>query len=1056
MQRAADKDLAFRMYVWSSRIAAFFWLYFVSATAFAAADLSRNENSATAQTKANSSTAEPITVYLNWQHQFEFAGYYAAQQQGYFDEAGLSVSLKAYESGSNITDLVTSAPARYGITDNRVILSYLEGRPVVLLASLFKRSPHIIVTQPDIQTPSQLKGKLIMAMPGELETAGMMTMLRQFYVSNEDFKTVPHDNKIDAFASGEVDAMTAFSSNQLFDLDRRHIAYNVLDPSRYTGELYSGNLFTSETEVREHPERVQKFTQAVLRGWQYALDHPKEIVQLIRSQYNNAKSVEALTYEADKIRDAIRPSVYPIGSVELERLRQIASIYIEHDYHVNRMNVAGILLQPSEIALSVLGLTAVELAFLKQNPVLNVHNEENWPPINFAVNGKPSGYSIEFMDLLASKLGIRINYITGNDWNAFMQMLSDGRLDIMLNIVETPERLKNFIFTPPYLSATTGIYVQGGSKNVAIRSLDELAGKTVAVPAGFFLNEQLKRYYPAIKVKNYTDSIKSLEAVASGDVDAMVGRSGVINFLIEKQFLSNIVMSTAVEDPRFTSEMHLAVNKDQPVLRDILSKVISNVTESETTALRRKWSQSGFVKQTSLTNAEQEYLLTREPVRVCIDPGWMPFEGFDLDGQFIGMESDYFMLFERFLRLPFEIVKTGSWTETLEYAKDRRCDLVSLIVETKKSAAFLDFTAPYLSYPYVIATRQEQLFVEDVKQVLEERVGIVRGYALYEDFSRRYPDTEWVEVDNVQDGLLKVQSGEIFGLIDSVPSIGYAMSELGLTDIRITGKIEGQRLLRTGVRNDDPLLLSIMQKAVASLDTDDHQDIRRRWSPINVQSKEDYTLTIWVFGISFLLLSFMLYRQITLRRYNRRIQEAFDDKEAANLALIEKTALLEKISITDPLTQVYNRLKINTLLQHELQRVRRYGGTFSVLLLDLDHFKIVNDTYGHPVGDQVLKTVVKVIQDGLRSTDSLGRWGGEEFMVICPETNLRSAMLVAENIRRQIARTLFVEVKHQFVSVGVTMHQPGDTLEAMVMRADDALYQAKDAGRDRVASVPKI
>jgi polar amino acid transport system substrate-binding protein len=282
------------------------------------------------------------------------------------------------------------------------------------------------------------------------------------------------------------------------------------------------------------------------------------------------------------------------------------------------------------------------------------------------------------------------------------------------------------------------------------------------------------------------------------------------------------------------------------------------------------------------------------------------------------------------------------------------------------------------------------------------------------------------------------------------------MAELGLMDIRITGKIEGQRLLRTGVRNDDPILLSVMQKAVASLDQDDHQDIRRRWSPSSVQTKEDYTLALWILGVSVLLLSFMVYRQITLRRYNVRIQEAFEEKEKANLALLEKTALLEKISITDPLTQVYNRLKINTILQHELQRVRRYGGNFSILLLDLDHFKDVNDTYGHPVGDQVLKTVVKVIQDGLRSTDSLGRWGGEEFMVICPETKLRNAVLVAENIRRQIASTLFDVVGQQNISVGVTMHQPGDTLEAMVMRADEALYQAKDAGRDQVASVPSL
>lgn len=1050
--------MAFRISVWCSRITVFFWLCFVSSFGLAASDIAQAENSTTSYKTGNSNSAsvEAISIYFNWKHQFEFAGYYAAQQQGYFEEAGLSVTFIPYQTGSNVIDLVNAAPSRYGVMDNRIVLSYLEGEPVVLLANIFKHPPHIIITQPDIQTPSQLKGKKIMAMPEELETAGLMTMLRQFYVAKDDFETVPHEFSADAFASGEVDAITAFSSDQLYELERLHIPYNILDPSRYSGDLYGGNFFTSDAEVYAHPQRAQRLTQAVLKGWQYALDHPEELIQLIHRDYVSAKTVEGLTFEADKIRDAVRPSVYPIGSIDLERLRQIASIYIEHDYHVKRLNIEGILFEPSDAALSLLGLTSTELDYIKRHPVLNVHNEENWPPINFAVNGKPSGYSIEFMDLLASKLGVRINYITGNDWDAFMDMLDDGRLDIMLNIVETSERLKRFIYTPPYLSATTGIFVRSNSSNVSVRSLDDLAGKTVAVPNGFFLNEQLRRYYPNIKIKNYIDSIQSIEAVASGDVDAVVGRSGVINYLVEKQFINNVVMSTAVEDPRFTSQMQLAVDKDEPVLRDILTKVMANVTESETTALRRKWGQNSFAKENSLSRVEQEYLLSREPIRVCIDPKWMPFEGLDVEGQFIGMESDYFMLFERFLRIPFEIVKTTSWTQTLEYAKERRCDLVSLVIEDKQTSGFLNFTSAYLSYPYVIATRQDQLFVEDVSQVLEERVGIVRGYALYDEFSRRFPATEWVAVDDVEDGLLRVQSGELFGLIDSVPSIGYAMAELGLMDIRITGKIEGQRLLRTGVRNDDPILLSVMQKAVASLDQDDHQDIRRRWSPSSVETKEDYTLALWILGVSVLLLSFMVYRQITLRRYNVRIQEAFEEKEKANLALLEKTALLEKISITDPLTQVYNRLKINTIMQHELQRVRRYGGNFSILLLDLDHFKNVNDTYGHPVGDQVLKTVVNVIQDGLRSTDSLGRWGGEEFMVICPETKLRNAVLVAENIRRQIASTLFDVVGQQNISVGVTMHQPGDTLEAMVMRADEALYQAKDAGRDQVASVPSL
>jgi two-component system sensor histidine kinase EvgS len=1006
------------------------------------------------QPSSEDSDIHHLELYLNWQHQFEFAGYYAALHKGYYRDAGLDVSIKPYRMGVSARDAVLESTGRYGVSDNRVILDYLRAKPLVLLANFFKVSPHIIITQADIQTPSQLKGARIMAVPHELESAGMLTMLRQFYVTDEDYQRVPYEDAIERFARGEIDAMTAYRSNQPYALEQRGIPYNVLDPTRYSGELYAGNLITSEAEITQYPKRAQRFVDATLMGWQYALDHPEEIIELIHTYYNPDKSAEALTFEADRIRESIKPTVHPIGSIDKERLRQIASIYIEYDYDVSRTQIEGLLMMPDQARLASIGLTIAEQEYLQTHPVLNVHNEMNWPPINFVENGKPTGFSVDYMNQLAQKLGIRINYVSGNDFPAFMQMLKDRDLDVMLNIVETPERREHFLFTTPYLAASSGIYTKSGS-SLGIKSLDDLAGHTVAVPTGFFLNEQIQRYYPDIVIKNYPDSVKSLAAVASGDADAMIGRTGVLNYLIDKHLLTNVVLTASVEDPRFTSQMQMAVNQSEPVLRDILNKGMGRLTESELSALRRKWGQNANT-ETALTLEEQEYLAQREPIRVCVDPNWMPFEGFDEQNQYMGMASDYFTLFERFLHIPFEIVKTPSWPEALESAKQRHCDLVSLVMETRETASYLNFTKPFMNYPYVVATRQEELFVESLDQILEERIAMVEDYALFERFKKEYPDTEWVPVKNIEDGLLKVQSSDVYGFIDSVPSIGYTIRELGLTDIRITGKLDIDRPLRIGVRNDDPMLFNVMQKAVEHLDQDDHQDIRRRWAPAEIEHEEDYTLALAVLGVSILAMSFLVYRQFTLKRYNGRIRQAYQEKDEIYKALVEKNRLLEQISTTDPLTQVYNRLKMNTMLHTEIQRVKRYGGMFSVLMLDLDHFKKVNDTHDHPVGDQVLLQFVDRVRECLRSTDALGRWGGEEFIVLCPETNLRSALLVADNLRRQIETAAFETIGHQTVSVGVTAYQPGDTQESIVSRADQALYFAKESGRNRVASEPKL
>jgi diguanylate cyclase (GGDEF)-like protein len=119
-------------------------------------------------------------------------------------------------------------------------------------------------------------------------------------------------------------------------------------------------------------------------------------------------------------------------------------------------------------------------------------------------------------------------------------------------------------------------------------------------------------------------------------------------------------------------------------------------------------------------------------------------------------------------------------------------------------------------------------------------------------------------------------------------------------------------------------------------------------------------------------------------------------------------------------------------------------------LLDIDHFKKVNDSFGHPVGDQVLVHVASVLSECVRATDTVGRWGGEEFLIICPETDALGAAALAENLRHHIAGHPFPTAGNQSASFGVAEHRSGESMEATISRADTALYRAKNEGRNRV------
>jgi diguanylate cyclase (GGDEF)-like protein len=161
---------------------------------------------------------------------------------------------------------------------------------------------------------------------------------------------------------------------------------------------------------------------------------------------------------------------------------------------------------------------------------------------------------------------------------------------------------------------------------------------------------------------------------------------------------------------------------------------------------------------------------------------------------------------------------------------------------------------------------------------------------------------------------------------------------------------------------------------------------------------------------------------------------------------------VEVAAHTDYLTGAHNRLGIDELIAQESERTERYGGTFSVILLDIDHFKAVNDAHGHEAGDHVLQEVVACLRLELRSADQIGRWGGEEFLLLLPQADGEEAGRAAERLRDRVAAHRFVPAGPITISSGVATWRPGETRAALVARADAALYRAKDGGRNTVVA----
>ncbi len=180
---------------------------------------------------------------------------------------------------------------------------------------------------------------------------------------------------------------------------------------------------------------------------------------------------------------------------------------------------------------------------------------------------------------------------------------------------------------------------------------------------------------------------------------------------------------------------------------------------------------------------------------------------------------------------------------------------------------------------------------------------------------------------------------------------------------------------------------------------------------------------------------------------DRRTAELQRSNEALSAAQVE----LEHMAMTDNLTGLYNRNKMDELIDGEYRRAVRYESPFSLILMDVDHFKEVNDTYGHLVGDRVLIDCAAQLRDSLRKSDSVGRWGGEEFLVLAPNTGRDGALALAESMRQKVASYRYREEENITVSLGVAEYRSGENIFDTVRRADEALYRAKAGGRNRVS-----
>ncbi len=437
------------------------------------------------------------------------------------------------------------------------------------------------------------------------------------------------------------------------------------------------------------------------------------------------------------------------------------------------------------------------------------------------------------------------------------------------------------------------------------------------------------------------------------------------------------------------------------------------------------------------TAEEQAYIQHAKPVKMCVDPDWVPFERINEQGQHEGIAADLIQLVARRVGLSIELLPLKTWDEMLSASKGGRCQIMSFLNRTPARDQWLIFTEPIFFDPNIIITREEHAYIGDLHGVRNESVALPRGTSVEERFRRDFPGLSVVLTSNEAEAVAKVSNREVDMTIRSLIVAAYTIKKEGLFNLKIAGQIpEYTNQLRIGVLKEETLLRDILDKGVRTITPQERQAISNKHVSISVQTGVDYALVFQIAGLSALLLLIAVLWNRKLAFFNRQLQQL-------NLEL-------ERLSVTDRLTGLFNRLKLDVVLAGELDRASRFAQPFSIILIDADHFKQVNDRYGHQAGDEVLQQLANILISNTRKVDTVGRWGGEEFLVICPGTDGAGARQLAENLRLAIELHKFPFVGGMTSSFGISSFQANDQANDIVARADEALYAAKHIGRNCV------
>lgn len=843
---------------------------------------------------------EKVSLQLKWLHQFQFAGYYMAKEKGFYDEVGLDVEIKQRDLTKNNIEQVINKESQYGIADSILLLYKAKKEPIVIVSPIFQHSAGVILTLKDsnIKGPYDLDNKKLTFYKKDTDGFAILALLKSANVDPLINRKKERLSYLD-LVNRKVDAYSAYITNEAFYLKQLGVDFNIINPSNYGFDFYGDMIFTNKEEAQNNPTRVENFKKASLKGWEYALNNKEETIQLIKKKYAKDKSIEHLRYEADAIEQLIKYKYTPLGTLDEGRIKYTQQKYEEYGLIKSNIDLNEFIFAPENREIK---LTKEEKKWLKDNKKIKLLAEIGHEPYTIKNNENSySGIVVDYLNLIAKTINHEIELVFfDKNKNKTNKLSEDSSIFGSIFVFDTELNRQSYALTKPYINTSFNFFTNIKNQH-NIKSTEDLKNKKVAVLKNDTTLINYLKKYKDVEIVFANSPKEQLELVQYNKVTAAIGYENY-NYLISKMLFDKIV-------PAFTAKssigIHMGIRQKDTIFASILNKAIDKIGEKKKQEIINKW----LIKNKNrifLTPKEQEYLKNKKFIKMCIDPNWMPFEKIE-EGKHIGISADYMNFFEKEIGIPIKLLHTSNWIQSVDYVRNRECDILSLAISTKSRLKYLDFTTPYIKSPMVVATKINKPFISSVKTLERKKIGIIKGFAFVEILREQYPKIDLVEIDNIYEGLEQVRENRLFGFIGTLESIGFNIQKDFIGQIKVAGKFDQTWDLSVATRNDEPLLDNIFNKAINKLTLDKKQEIFNKWISINYQKGINYTIIFkWVMSI-ILIFSIILYIVIKAnQKLNREIRtrKRIEQKLKRYINIVDENVITSATNLDGIITNV--------------------------------------------------------------------------------------------------------------------------------------------------------